>query len=118
MCHRGRHDQRKSGEAEHGQHQAKRRHPASIAQRRHAMPGRASRSDRGKTRRAVCKYALEQLTETAVGAARHLAAWVAAIVFFVLGAIWYSVLSAQWLPALRKTQEEDGPQQASEPHAA
>jgi hypothetical protein len=32
----------------------------------------------------VFKYVLKQLTETAVGAARHLAAWVAAIVFFVL----------------------------------
>ena len=41
-----------------------------------------------------------------MGGARHLAAWVAAIVFFVLGAIWYSVLSAQWLAAIGKTTEQ------------
>ena len=79
------------------------------------MPGRASRSDRGKTRRAVFKYALEQLTETAVGTARHLAAWIAAIVFFVLGAIWYSVLSAQWLAAIGKTTEQMALEQAGSP---
>jgi hypothetical protein len=63
----------------------------------------------------VFKYALEQLTETAVGTPRHLAAWVAAIVFFVLGAIWYSVLSAQWLAAIGKTTEQMAAEQAGSP---
>jgi len=35
--------------------------------------------------------------------ARHLAVWIAAIVFFVLGAIWYSALAGQWLAAIDKT---------------
>ena len=50
-----------------------------------------------------------------MGTARHLAAWVAAIVFFVLGAIWYSVLSAQWLAAIGKTTEQMAAEQAGSP---
>ena len=41
-----------------------------------------------------------------MGFARHLAVWIAAIVFFVLGAIWYSALGAQWLAAIGKTMEQ------------
>ena len=40
-----------------------------------------------------------------MGAVRHVAVWIAAIVFFVLGAIWYSVLSAQWSAAVGKTMD-------------
>jgi hypothetical protein len=40
-----------------------------------------------------------------MGAVRHLAVWIAAIVFFVLGAIWYSVLSAPWSAAVGKTTD-------------
>jgi hypothetical protein len=36
----------------------------------------------------------------------HLAVWVAAIVFFGWGALWYTVLGAQWLAALGKTMAE------------
>ena len=38
--------------------------------------------------------------------ARHVAVWIAAIVFFVLGAIWYSALAGQWLAAIGKTIEQ------------
>ena len=41
-----------------------------------------------------------------MNAARHIAVWIAAIVFFVLGAIWYTVLSARWLAAIGKTMEQ------------
>ena len=41
-----------------------------------------------------------------MGFARHLAVWMAAIVFFVLGAIWYSALATQWLAAIGKTVEQ------------
>ncbi len=37
---------------------------------------------------------------------RHVAIWIAAIVFFVLGAIWYSVMSAQWSAAIGKTMDQ------------
>jgi len=41
-----------------------------------------------------------------VSAGRHLAVWIAAIVFFVLGAIWYSVMAAQSMAAIGKTMDE------------
>ena len=41
-----------------------------------------------------------------MSAGRHLAVWMAAIVFFVLGAIWYSVMAAQWMAAIGKTMDE------------
>ena len=47
--------------------------------------------------------------------ARHLAVWVAAIVFFVLGAIWYTVLSARWLAAIGKTVDQLAGEQAASP---
>jgi surface polysaccharide O-acyltransferase-like enzyme len=50
-----------------------------------------------------------------VNAARHIAAWIAAIVFFVLGAIWYTVLSARWLAAIGKTMEQLTAEQGGSP---
>ena len=47
--------------------------------------------------------------------ARHLAVWIAAIVFFVLGAIWYTLLSAPWLAAIGKTMEQMTSDQAGSP---
>lgn len=47
--------------------------------------------------------------------ARHLAVWIAAIVFFVLGAIWYSVLSVQWLAAIGKTADQMSREQGGSP---
>jgi small-conductance mechanosensitive channel len=41
-----------------------------------------------------------------VSAGRHLAVWISSIVFFVLGAIWYSVMAAPWMAAIGKTMEE------------
>lgn len=41
-----------------------------------------------------------------MGAMRHVAAWTAAIAFFVLGAIWYSVMSTQWIAAIGKTTDQ------------
>ena len=38
-----------------------------------------------------------------MSAGRHLAVWIASIVFFVLGAIWYSVMAAPWVAAIGKT---------------
>ena len=37
---------------------------------------------------------------------RHLAVWIASIVFFVLGAIWYSVMAAPWVAAIGKTTDQ------------
>ena len=39
-------------------------------------------------------------------AGRHLAVWVASIVFFILGAIWYSVMQAPWLAGIGKSMSE------------
>jgi len=50
-----------------------------------------------------------------VSVARHLAVWIAAIVFFVLGAIWYSVLSVQWLAAIGKTADQMSREQGGSP---
>lgn len=47
--------------------------------------------------------------------ARHLAVWIAAIVFFVLGAIWYSVMAAPWVTAIGKTMDELTREQAGSP---
>ena len=37
---------------------------------------------------------------------RHVAVWIASIVFFVLGAIWYSVMAAPWVAAIGKSMEQ------------
>lgn len=47
--------------------------------------------------------------------ARHVAVWIAAVVFFVLGAIWYTVLSAHWLAAIGKTMEAITAEQGGSP---
>lgn len=47
--------------------------------------------------------------------ARHLAVWIAAIAFFVLGAIWYTVLSARWLAAIGKTMDQMTSEQGGSP---
>ena len=50
-----------------------------------------------------------------MSAARHVAVWIAAIAFFVLGAIWYNLLSAQWLAAIGKTVDQMATDQGSSP---
>ena len=50
-----------------------------------------------------------------MGVARHVAVWIAAIVFFVLGTIWYSVLSVQWLAAIGKTMAQMAAEQSGSP---
>ena len=47
--------------------------------------------------------------------ARHVAVWIAAIAFFVLGAIWYTVLSARWLAAIGKTTDQMTSEQGGSP---
>lgn len=47
--------------------------------------------------------------------ARHVAVWIASIVFFVLGAIWYSIMAAPWMAAIGKTMEELGREQGASP---
>lgn len=37
---------------------------------------------------------------------RHLAVWISSIVFFILGAIWYSVMQAPWLAGIGKSVNE------------
>jgi hypothetical protein len=64
----------------------------------------------------VFKYGLDQHPGgCAVSGARHVAIWIAAIVFFVLGALWYNVLSGQWLAAIGKTVEQMAAEQARSP---
>ena len=41
-----------------------------------------------------------------MGSVRHLAVWVAAIAFFALGAVWYTVLARPWLAGIGKTMEQ------------
>ena len=41
-----------------------------------------------------------------MGLARHVAVWIASILFFVLGAIWYSVMQAPWLAGIGKSMDE------------
>jgi len=43
------------------------------------------------------------------------AVWIASIVFFVLGAIWYSIMAAPWMAAIGKTMEELGREQGASP---
>jgi hypothetical protein len=50
-----------------------------------------------------------------VSAGRHLAVWIASIVFFVLGAIWYSVMAVPWLAAIGKTMEQIAREQGGSP---
>jgi len=50
-----------------------------------------------------------------MNASRHMAVWIAAIVFFVLGAIWYTVLSARWLAAIGKSMEQITAEQGGSP---
>jgi hypothetical protein len=50
-----------------------------------------------------------------VGSARHVAVWIASIVFFVLGAIWYSVMAVPWMAAIGKTAEQLGREQGASP---
>lgn len=47
--------------------------------------------------------------------ARHVAIWISSIVFFVLGAIWYSVMAAPWVAAIGKTMDELTRDQAGSP---
>ena len=47
--------------------------------------------------------------------ARHVAVWIASIVFFVLGAIWYSVMAAPWVAAIGKTMQELTREQGASP---
>lgn len=47
--------------------------------------------------------------------ARHVAVWIASIVFFVVGAIWYSIMAAPWMAAIGKTMEELGREQGASP---
>ncbi len=47
--------------------------------------------------------------------ARHIAAWVAAVVFFVLGVIWYSVFAGPWGEAIGKTFDEITREQGGSP---
>ena len=47
--------------------------------------------------------------------ARHVAIWIASIVFFVLGAIWYSVMAAPWMAAIGKTMDELTREQGASP---
>jgi hypothetical protein len=53
--------------------------------------------------------------DSAMSGARHLAAWVAAIVFFVLGAIWYSVFAAPWATGIGKTFDQITREQGGSP---
>jgi hypothetical protein len=50
-----------------------------------------------------------------VSGARHLAVWIASIVFFVLGAIWYSVMAAPWAAGIGKTMDQLAREQAGSP---
>ncbi|HJU23351.1 MAG TPA: DUF1761 domain-containing protein [Casimicrobiaceae bacterium] len=41
-----------------------------------------------------------------MSAGRHLAVWISTIVFFVLGAIWYTIMATPWLAAIGKTMND------------
>jgi len=45
----------------------------------------------------------------------HLAAWVAAVVFFVIGAVWYGQFQTAWLAGIGKTLEGLTAEQGSSP---
>lgn len=48
-------------------------------------------------------------------AGRHVAVWTASIVFFVLGAIWYSLMTAQWVAGIGKTMDQLSREHGSSP---
>ena len=48
-------------------------------------------------------------------AARHVAVWIASIVFFVLGAVWYSLMAAPWMAAIGKTMDQITREQGGSP---
>jgi hypothetical protein len=70
-----------------------------------------------KTSRKLCSNtaSVNGAKEDVVSGARHLAVWIAAIVLFVLGAIWYTVLSARWLAAIGKTMDQMTSEQQGSP---
>jgi hypothetical protein len=59
--------------------------------------------------------AAQWMEEVDVNAARHAAVWIAAIVFFVLGALWYNLLSSRWLIAIGKTMDQIAADQGGSP---
>jgi hypothetical protein len=46
---------------------------------------------------------------------RHVAVWISAIVFFLLGAFWYTALQAPWLAGIGKTLDELTREQGGSP---
>ena len=50
-----------------------------------------------------------------MSAARHVAVWIASIVFFVLGAVWYSLMAAPWMAAIGKTMDQITREQGGSP---
>ena len=50
-----------------------------------------------------------------MGMGKHVAVWIASIVFFVLGAIWYSLMAGPWMAAIGKTMEQITREQGSSP---
>src|SRR6478672_11727847 len=66
---------------------------------------------------AMCSNiaSIHRARERVVSGARHVAVWIAAIAFFVLGAIWYTVLSARWLAAIGKTTDQMTSEQGGSP---
>lgn len=49
--------------------------------------------------------------------ARHAACWVAATVFFVLGAVWYGVFEAPWAAAIGRSIDQIARDQGGRPQA-
>ncbi|HEX6137826.1 MAG TPA: DUF1761 domain-containing protein [Casimicrobiaceae bacterium] len=47
--------------------------------------------------------------------ARHLAVWIASIVFFVLGAVWYGLVGVAWVAAIGKTMDQIAREQNGSP---
>lgn len=50
-----------------------------------------------------------------MGMGKHVAVWIASIVFFVLGAIWYSLMAGPWMAAIGKTMEQITREQGGSP---
>lgn len=50
-----------------------------------------------------------------MGMGKHVAVWIASVVFFVLGAIWYSLMAGPWMAAIGKTMEEITREQGGSP---
>ena len=46
---------------------------------------------------------------------RHLAVWIAAIVFFVLGAVWYSLMAVPWMAAIGNAADAATPEPGGSP---